>query len=273
MKASSERSGRPRWGQHFLKNASTIQKILDAVNAPSGATVVEVGPGHAALTRPLLERGLRIIALEIDPRLADGLERDLGPRGLTVVRGDAVHTDVGAVLARLGVAAPVPLVGNLPYESATPMIRAFVRRPDLYSRLVVMVQKEVGDRLAAPPGADAYGYLSVDVAAYASARRLFGVRRGDFVPPPLVESVVVELVPRVPAVDPAGALKVASAGFSARRKTLVNGLTPLWGRERALAAVTAEGLPPTARAETLGLDVFQRLAARLGTPGAGATIP
>lgn len=272
MKASRERSGRPRWGQHFLRNAATVGKILDAVGAAPGSTVVEVGPGRAALTRPLLARGVKVLGLEIDPRLADDLERDLGPSGLTILRGDAVRSDVEEALRALGVTPPVSLVGNLPYESATPMVRAFVRRPDLYSRLVVMVQEEVGERLAAPPGSDAYGYLSVDVAAYAAVRRLFGVKRGDFTPPPLVESVVVELVPRPPASDPAPALKVASAGFSARRKTLVNALTPLWGRERSIAAVAAEGLPPTVRAETLGLEVFRRLSERLGAPG-GATIP
>ena len=146
------------------------------------------------------------------------------------------------------------------------MIRAFVRRPDLFSRLVVMVQREVADRLVSPPGGDAYGYLTLDVGAHASARKLFDVGRGEFSPPPKVQSSVVELVPFPVAEGADAALKVASAGFTSRRKTLVNALTPLWGRERAAGAVAEAGLPPTARAETLGLDVFRRLSLSLGPP-------
>lgn len=228
--------------------------------------VVEVGPGRGALTLPLLDRGVRVLAFEIDPALAARLSAEHSERALFVETADALRTDVAASLERIGAAPPVPLVGNLPYESATPMIRAFVRRPDLFSRLVVMVQREVADRLVAPPGGDAYGFLTLDVGAHAAVRRLFDVARGEFSPPPKVASSVVELVPRAPDAGTSEALRVASAGFTSRRKTLVNALGPLWGRERAAAAVADAGLPPTARAETLGLDVFRRLSLSLGAP-------
>jgi 16S rRNA (adenine1518-N6/adenine1519-N6)-dimethyltransferase len=266
VKGSSEVRRRPRYGQHFLRNARTIEKILDAVGAGAGETVVEVGPGQGALTRPLLARGIRVVAFEIDRQLHGALLAELGDRGLSLHCVDALEADVDGALRSAGAAPPVPLVGNLPYESATPMIRAFVRRPDLFSRLVTMIQKEVADRLVSPPGGEAFGFLTLDVGAHASARRLFDVSRGDFSPQPLVKSSVIELVPHAAAPDARAALAVASAGFLMRRKTLVNGLTPLWGREAAQAAIEKAGLPATVRAETLDLATFQRLAALLGPP-------
>ena len=139
------------------------------------------------------------------------------------------------------------------------MIRAFVRRPDLFSRLVVMIQKEVADRIVSPPGGDAYGFLTLDVGAHASARRLFDVSRGDFSPPPKVSPRSSSSSPRAPEADVDAALKVASAGFTSRRKTLVNALTPLWGRERAAAAVAEARASADRARRTLGLDVFRAL--------------
>jgi 16S rRNA (adenine1518-N6/adenine1519-N6)-dimethyltransferase len=229
-----------------------------------GDTVVEIGPGRGALTRPLLLRGIQVVAFEVDGALADALRRELAGSPLTVLTADALRVDVAAALADAGAAPPVPLVGNLPYESATPMIRAFVRRPDLFSRLVVMVQKEVGDRLVAQPRTAAYGYLTLDAAAHASARRLFDVKPHAFSPPPKVMSTVLELIPRPAAPGAAEALAAASAGFAQRRKTLVNALAPAFGRDEAAAAVSAQGLLPTARAEELSLAEFEGLAERLG---------
>ena len=267
VRASSGRRGRPRWGQHFLSNARTVEKILDALGAREGQTVVEIGPGRGALTRPLLARGARVLAFEIDPGLGAALLHNLTERPFFLEMADALEADVPAALERAGARPPVALVGNLPYESATPMLRAFVRHPDVFSRLVVMIQKEVADRLVAPPGGEAYGFLTLDIGAHAGARRLFDVGRFDFSPPPLVTSSVVELVPHAAAEGSEAALKVASAGFTSRRKTLINALTPLWGREKAQSAVAALGLPRTVRAETLKLDTFIALAPLLGSPG------
>jgi 16S rRNA (adenine1518-N6/adenine1519-N6)-dimethyltransferase len=180
VRASSARLSRARWGQHFLVNVSTVEKILDGLGAREGETVVEVGPGRGALTRPLLDRGARVLAFEIDPVLAAGLSHELAERALFVETDDALRADVGATLQRIGAHPPVPLVGNLPYETATPMLRAFVRRPDLFSRLVVMIQKEVADRIVAQPGGDAYGFLTLDVGAPAAARPLVDGAPGAF---------------------------------------------------------------------------------------------
>jgi 16S rRNA (adenine1518-N6/adenine1519-N6)-dimethyltransferase len=225
---------------------------------------VEVGPGRGALTRPLLSRGVRVVAIEVDPRLAARLEEEHVGESLRVVVADALALDPAEPLAEAGAVPPVPLVANLPYESATPMVRAFARRPDLFSRLVVMVQREVAERICGRPGGEGYGFLSVDVALHASARRLFDVPPGDFSPRPKVVSTVVELVPLAPVEGAAAAIAVASAGFAVRRKTLTNALGAAWGREAAAAAVAGAGLAPTARAEELAPEAFLGLARLLG---------
>jgi 16S rRNA (adenine1518-N6/adenine1519-N6)-dimethyltransferase len=257
-------SRRPRLGQNFLSSPRTAARIVDSLAAPAGSWVVEVGPGRGALTRPLLARGVRVLAVEVDPRLAAGLTEELGGDGLRVVEADALDFDPAEALAEAGAAPPVPLVANLPYETATPMVRAFARRHDLFSRLVVMVQREVAERICGRPGEEGYGFLSVDVAFHARARRLFDVPPGDFTPRPKVVSTVVELVPAGPADGAAAAIAVASAGFAVRRKTLKNALGAAWGREAAAEAVAGAGLAPTARAEELPPEAFLDLARRLG---------
>jgi 16S rRNA (adenine1518-N6/adenine1519-N6)-dimethyltransferase len=205
-----------------------------------------------------------VVAVEVDARLAARLVHELGGEALRVVEADALEVDPASVLADAGADPPVPLVANLPYESATPMIRAFVRRPALFSRLVVMVQREVAARICGRPGDDGYGFLSVDLAFHASARRLFDVPPGDFTPRPKVVSTVVELVPATPPDGAAAAIAAASAGFASRRKTLVNALGAAWGREAAASAVASAGLAPSVRAEELPPEAFLGLARALG---------
>lgn len=264
MEPSRRTGSRQRLGQHFLKGERTLARIADAVGGSPGEWVVEIGSGRGALTRPLLERGLRLLAVEVDSRLSRDLETALSGKALAVLNADARSADVGAALRSLGAPLPVVLAGNLPYESATPMVRAFVRRPDLYSRIVVMLQKEVALRLVADPRGENYGFLSLDVGAHAAARRLFDVAPGEFSPPPRVVSTVVELLPRPAAPGTAAALAVASRGFATRRKTLLNSLSSGWEREAVSQALAAEGLLVTSRAEELHLRTFFSLAARLG---------
>lgn len=262
-------SRRPKLGQNFLSSPRTAARIVDALGAEADSWVVEVGPGRGALTRPLLARGIRVLAVEIDALLAARLTAELGSDLLRVIEADALRFDPAAALAEAGAVPPVPLVANLPYESATPMVRAFARRRDLFSRLVVMVQREVAERICSRPGDDGYGFLSVDVAFHAKARRLFDVPPGDFTPRPKVVSAVIELVPVEPSEQAAAAIAVASAGFAVRRKTLTNALGAVWGREAAAAAVAGAGLSPTARAEELSPEAFLSLARLLGPrPGA-----
>lgn len=257
-------SRRPRLGQNFLASPRTAGRIVDALGAPEGSWVVEVGPGKGALTRPLLARGVRVVAIEVDPALAARLREELPPESFRLVEGDALEVDPAAALAEAGAVPPVPLVANLPYESATPMVRAFARRRDLFARLVVMVQREVAERICGRPGEEGYGFLSVDVGLHAAARRLFDVPPGDFRPRPTVTSSVVEIVPIAPDPDSAAAIAVASAGFAGRRKTLTNAVGAAWGREAAARAVAEAGLRPTARAEELPPEAFLVLARLLG---------
>lgn len=257
-------SRRPRLGQNFLASPRTAGRIVDALGAPEGSFVVEVGPGKGALTRPLLARGVRVVAIEVDAVLAARLREEMPGDSFRLVEGDALEVDPALALAEAGVVPPVPLVANLPYESATPMVRAFARRRDLFSRLVVMVQREVAERICGRPGEEGYGFLSVDVGLHAAARRLFDVPPGDFRPRPKVTSSVVEIVPGEPDADAAAAIAVASAGFAGRRKTLTNAVGAAWGREEAARAVEAAGLLPTARAEELPPEAFLVLARLLG---------
>jgi 16S rRNA (adenine1518-N6/adenine1519-N6)-dimethyltransferase len=257
-------SRRPRLGQNFLSSPRTAGRIVDALAAEPASWVLEIGPGRGALTRPLLSRGIRVLAVEIDGLLAARLTAELGCDRLRVLEADALRFDPAAALVEAGAAPPVPLVANLPYESATPMVRAFARRPELFSRLVVMVQREVAERICGRPGEDGYGFLSVDVALHAKARRLFDVPPGDFTPRPKVVSSVVELVPVAAPDGAVAAIAVASAGFGVRRKTLTNALGAAWGREAAAAAVAGAGLAPTARAEELPPEAFLGLARLLG---------
>ncbi len=264
------RKGRPRLGQNFLTSAAVVHRIVDALGVSAGETVVEVGPGRGALTKPLLVKGVRVVAFELDDALAAKLEAECSGAGFFLHRADAREADVASALTAAGVSPPVPFVSNLPYESATPLIRGFVKS-GLFSRLVVMVQKEVGQRLAARPGDDAYGFLSLDVGAYAKARLLFDVAPGSFTPRPRVWSSVLRLEPHPAEPGTPDALAIASTAFLTRRKTLLNGLTARYGREETRAAIAALGLLETVRAEELGLDVFRQLGAVLkplaATPG------
>lgn len=238
-------------------------RIVVAARLEPGSWVVEVGPGRGALTRPLLGVPVAVLALELDGKLAEELPHTLPPGSLRVVVADAVEADFAALLAEAGAPLPVPLVSNLPYESATPIVRRAVRRPDVFSRLVVMVQREVAERMCAACGDEAYGFLSVDVALHARARRLFDVNPGAFRPPPRVVSTVVSLEPFPEAPGSAAGLAVASAAFGGRRKTLLNALSAVWPREEVRSALAAAGVRETARAEETAPAAFCALGALL----------
>jgi 16S rRNA (adenine1518-N6/adenine1519-N6)-dimethyltransferase len=247
-----------KWGQNFLRNPSAAARIVDAVAAEPGELIVEIGPGEGALTRDLLERyDNDLLAIEIDPRLADSLRTAL-PRA-EVVNADALEIDLPL--------RPFRAVGNLPYNVGTPILRRLVASPHC-RRGVFMLQKEVADRLTATAGSEEYGYLTLYVELFASARVLMTLEPGSFFPRPKVRSAVVVLDPRPAAVAsaPARLIAVISAAFRMRRKTLVNNLTslPEVSREAAFAAVAAAGLDPNVRAEQMTLADFDRLTTALG---------
>jgi 16S rRNA (adenine1518-N6/adenine1519-N6)-dimethyltransferase len=255
---------RKRWGQHFLARGETAERIVAAARLSSTDTVVEIGPGDGALTRPIAARVERLLAIEIDPLRAAALEEEFaGEHRVKITRGDVLAKPFAGWLEEAGWRGPAVLVANLPYNAATPILLAAVGEPDAISRSIVTVQREVALRLCARPGQENYGYLSIRAAAFAGARILFDLPPGAFRPRPRVTSAVVELSPRSPARDATlrdRALELASLGFRSRRKTLANALTPAGPREKWERALEAMGKSPRIRAEELSLDDFLRLA-------------
>jgi 16S rRNA (adenine1518-N6/adenine1519-N6)-dimethyltransferase len=215
---------RQKLGQHFLIKGSVLERIAAAACPAPAELMIEIGPGRGALTERLLKRAARVVAIEVDPSLVDHLRRKFAaePR-LEVVHADALETD----LAQWG---PAPIAGNLPYYIASPILEqaARLRMP----RAVFLIQKEVAERLVAPPGTRAYGFLTVQTALFAAARLLFQVKPSAFHPPPKVDSAVVLLEPRPAAPpDPDGFLRFAALCFAHKRKTIRNNLADVYGKE------------------------------------------
>jgi 16S rRNA (adenine1518-N6/adenine1519-N6)-dimethyltransferase len=260
---------RKRWGQHFLVRGETAEKIVEAARLRPQETVLEVGPGDGALTRPIAARVSQLLAIEIDPLRAKVLAEEFaGADGVRVLCGDVLDQSFGDWLAGAGLRLPATLVSNLPYNVATPILVAAIEEPLAIGRSIATVQREVARRLCAKPGDEAYGYLSVRVAAHATARVLFDLPPGAFRPRPKVVSSVVELRPRedpveVPLRD--RALVLASHAFRSRRKTLANALAPLGERRLWEAALARSGWGPRTRGEELSFEDYVALA-RDGEP-------
>jgi 16S rRNA (adenine1518-N6/adenine1519-N6)-dimethyltransferase len=218
--------------------------------------VIEIGPGRGALTEKLLKRANRVVAVELDPFLADHLRRKFaGEPRLEVVEADVLDTD----LAQWGRA---PVAGNLPYYITSPILQQTVRGN--FPRAVFLIQKEVADRLVAQPGNRAYGFLTVETALFAVARLLFEVKPAAFHPPPKVDSAVVLLEPhgRDWAVDREALLRFMGLCFRHKRKTIRNNLAEEYGRELVDAWPEA-GL----RAEQIPLEGFVRMYGRIADSG------
>jgi 16S rRNA (adenine1518-N6/adenine1519-N6)-dimethyltransferase len=257
-----------RFGQNFLADAHAARTIAEAATTPEGGTVVEIGAGLGALTRPLLGRAARVTAIEFDRDLVPILREELAEviaRGrLEIVEGDAADVDWSAKLQ--GGPKPHVIAGNLPYLITGKLVEKAVFLADAIDRAVFMVQAEVADRLAAQPDTDAYGALSVFVQAAFDVKRILTVKGGAFYPRPEVDSAVVLLVPRRPRrAEETGAFRAAvKAAFGARRKTLRNAWKGLygWSREELEANATAAGIDLGARGETLAVEDFARIAKR-----------
>jgi len=263
-----------RLGQHFLTDRNLLRRIVDALEPAPGDVVLEIGPGKGSLTAELVARGVRVVAIEKDERLAAALAgKSVGgvpPGSFRVVTGDALALDWHALVAEGMVTSPaarVPpfkVIGNIPYAITTPLI-ATALVPPLPTRIVLLVQHEVADRLAAAPGSKIYGALSVGVQAVCRVEKLFTVRAGAFSPPPTVQSAVVRLTPRAAPLIQSAELApfrvFVTACFSRRRKQLRNVLVAATRQpsERVVEGIRALGLDPAARPETLAPETFVRL--------------
>lgn len=257
-------------GQNFLVDPNTARRVVALAELPAGAPVLEIGPGLGSLTLALLDAGHDVVALELDDRLADVLRSVLaddddggvgaGARA-RVVHGDAMTVELAALLEP----APSPraCVSNLPYNVAVPVVVRLLEEAEAVERVLVMVQREVGERLAAGPGDPQYGAVSVKVAYFAEVQVVGAVPPTVFVPKPKVDSALVRLRRRseppvsVPSVEQL--FEIVRAGFAQRRKMLRRSLVPVLG-DATRDVLAAAGVAPTARAEALGLDDWAAVA-------------
>ncbi|MCK6504405.1 16S rRNA (adenine(1518)-N(6)/adenine(1519)-N(6))-dimethyltransferase RsmA [Myxococcota bacterium] len=255
---------RKRFGQHFLASDGIVDRILAAADLAPGQPVLEIGPGPGVLTAALLRAGAAVTAVELDRDAALHL-RGLLPQ-VALVEGDATQVALEPLLPGAGWVC----VSNLPYNVGTRILLRLLEHRPPFSRLVLMLQREVAERLWAPPGDRGRGSLSVAVQARATVERICKVPPGAFVPPPKVESAVVLLRPHASPDLPPGLDALLRTGFAAPRKTLRNNLRAL-GDDLAEAAMTRAGVDPGARPAALPLEGWLALARALAsTPREGA---
>jgi 16S rRNA (adenine1518-N6/adenine1519-N6)-dimethyltransferase len=246
------------FGQNFLVDINALHAVVNAAELRGHETVLEVGPGLGVLTRELTRRAGRVVSVELDRRLLEVLDETVGQaENLEIVSGDAMEFDFEVL------PPPRLVVANLPYNIATAFI-ARALESCAFERLVVMVQKEVAERLIAPPGSEAYGSISLLVAHFAHARIVRHVAPGCFYPPPEVTSSIVRLDVRPGAGPRPDLFLLIREAFRHRRKTLAKNLQ-MAGHDRAAVAeaLAGQGLDPRVRAEQLGLPEFIGLNDRL----------
>ena len=258
------------FGQNFLTDTNILQKIVDTAELDKEVNVIEIGPGIGALTEFLAENAAEVMAFEIDDRLvpilADTL-RDFD--NVTVINEDILKADLQAHIQNFkNPELPIKVVANLPYYITTPILMHLIESKIPFSEFVVMMQKEVADRISAQPNTKAYGSLSIAVQYYMTAKVAFVVPRTVFVPAPNVDSAILKMVrrsePRVAVKDEDFFFKVARLSFVHRRKTLWNNLTGAFGKseevkERLTRALEQADIKPSVRGEALSIADFARL--------------
>lgn len=262
-----------RFGQNFLTDQKIITRIIDALDPQADETILEIGPGQGALTAPLLDRVGRLVAIEFDRNLIPGLsQRFKSNQNFELVESDALVTDVCEVISP---ANQTRVVANLPYNVGTAIVQRLIEQRRCVTEMVLMLQKEVVDRITAEPGSGDRGYLSVFVQTYCETEKLFDVAPGSFRPAPKVWSSVVRLKLRtrlsVDVNDERLLWQVVSAGFSQRRKTILNNLrsapSPLQevvkNHGGASIILCRAEVELQRRAETLTLEEWGRIAQAL----------
>ncbi len=255
------RHAKKRYGQHFLHDPGTIDRIVEAIGPRPGERIIEIGPGRGAITAPILERTGAIDVIEIDSDVVPELQARCAGRGeLRVHLADALEFDLRALR---GDGTRLRLIGNLPYYISTPLLFHFIEQLDAIVDMHFMLQREVVARMAARPDTDDYGRLTVTLAPHVAVQPLFDIRPGAFQPPPQVVSTFFALRPHGQAPFDTGApgafARVVAAAFGKRRKTLRNALRGLLEPGQIAAA----GVDPGARAETLTPAQFGALARQL----------
>ncbi|HKO60306.1 MAG TPA: 16S rRNA (adenine(1518)-N(6)/adenine(1519)-N(6))-dimethyltransferase RsmA [Pyrinomonadaceae bacterium] len=259
-----------RFGQNFLTNQSVIKRIIGALDPKPGQTLIEIGPGEGALTQPLLELKAQVVAIEFDNNLVPWLQQKFGGReNFRLVHADALTTDFCEIIRP---SATADVVANLPYNVSTAILQKLIEQRACVTDMVLMLQREVVDRITAAAGSSERGYLSVLVEAYCETEKLFDVAPGSFRPAPKVWSSVVRITPRMKTaanVRDEGLLwQIVSAGFAQRRKTILNNLRnappPLQEAVKnhggASIVLCRAEVELQRRAETLTLEEWARIA-------------
>lgn len=249
-------------GQHFLTREEVLERIAAAARVSPGETVIEVGPGTGNLTRHLLAAGARVTAIEVDPDLVGLLRAEISSPDFTLIEADALTVDY----ADLAGGRRVKLAANIPYNITSPLFFKFLDERESFSDLLLLIQKEVAERITAVPGGRDYGIISVQAQLLFDCELLFVVGPEAFTPRPQVSSALVRLTPlpspRFPVSDLALCRRLVRAAFAHRRKTLRNsfGSAPgLPDRERLVAALEAAGIDPGRRPETVAVEEYVRL--------------
>jgi len=249
------------FSQNFLISERVVRAIVSACALTPELSVVELGPGCGTLTVALAAVCQRVYAVERDPDMLRLLEAELDPARVELVRGDAKQVD----LRSLGGGSPITVAGNLPYAITGAILRQLVEHSELVKHAVLMVQREVRDRLIAAPDSAEYGALTVFTSQVFDIQTVTQVPRTAFHPPPKVTSSVVRLIPRAAPRAPRGDAfdRVVRAAFQARRKTLRNALAQQLGGESANQILSLAGIDGQRRGETLSVEEFGALAAAL----------
>lgn len=247
-------------GQNFLADPNTARRIVRLAGVEAGDRVLEIGPGVGSLTAALVEGGARVTALELDRHVLPALAEVVGDAAC-VVQGDALTADLEQVVPASD--GPWIAVSNLPYNVATPIVMRLLEAAPQVRTMLVMVQREVGERFAARPGGKDYGAVSVKLAYFARARVVGMVPPTVFLPPPKVESALVRIechdAPPVAVPSAEALFALVKAGFGQRRKMLRGALRPVLGA-RTVDVLTAAGVDPGARAEALDLEAWAAIA-------------
>ncbi|TDL95279.1 16S rRNA (adenine(1518)-N(6)/adenine(1519)-N(6))-dimethyltransferase RsmA [Macrococcus carouselicus] len=261
-------------GQNFLIDTNVINNIITASGITEKSGVIEIGPGMGSLTEQLAKRAKKVLAFEIDQRLMPVLEDTMSPyNNVTIINEDILKADVRtAIETHLNDCEEILVVANLPYYITTPILLGLLEKHLPIKSYVVMMQKEVGDRLSAVPSTKSYGSLSIAVQYYTTVEKVMVVPKGVFMPPPNVDSLVVKLTtlaePAVNVTDEKLFFKLTRGAFVQRRKTILNNYMSLFKdskehKEDILAWLDQSGIQPNRRGESLSLDEFAELANHL----------
>jgi 16S rRNA (adenine1518-N6/adenine1519-N6)-dimethyltransferase len=262
------RNRKPKLAQHFLRDESAARRIVDALGEISQQTILEIGPGTGAITGMLVRRARRVIAIELDKVLAAQLRMQLAlASNIEVIEGDVLAIDFDTIFgpkpgtSRPGLEwkpDPVDLVGNLPYYITSDILLRLLEYRRYFRQMIIMVQREVADRIAAKPGTRDYGLLSATAQLYTRVEQLFTLPPGSFNPPPKVHSAVLRLTvaPQLEklGVEEGGFIRFLKLSFGQKRKTLWNNLKSQYNSDVLRAALAESGVKPNVRAEALPLD-------------------